>query len=167
MNEGMYLVGVYSMAAYTVGEIERMLDERYGDVAHEVVCDVFNRLVRVCRSVSSKYSRSKVSKALPDDFSYIIQELLHESTLDPNKQAYVDVIVRTIIDIDRADHFIIAICYLIQQLTIDKLHILGDVFDRGPNPDKIMDILCTYHNFDIQWGNHDILWMGAASGNDC
>ena len=126
-----------------------------------------NRLVRVCRSVSSKYSRSKVSKALPDDFSYIIQELLHESTLDPNKQAYVDVIVRTIIDIDRADHFIIAICYLIQQLTIDKLHILGDVFDRGPNPDKIMDILCTYHNFDIQWGNHDILWMGAASGNDC
>ena len=126
-----------------------------------------NRLVSVCRSVSSKYSRSKVSKALPSDFSYIIQELLHESSLDPNKQAYVDVIVRTIIDIDRADDFIIAICNLIQQLTIDKLHILGDVFDRGPSPDKIMDILCNYHNFDIQWGNHDILWMGAASGNDC
>ena len=126
-----------------------------------------NRLVSVCRSVSSKYSRSKVSKALPSDFSYIIQELLHESSLDPNKQAYVDVIVRTIIDIDRADDFIIAICNLIQQLTIDKLHILGDVFDRGPSPDKIMDILCNYHDFDIQWGNHDILWMGAASGNDC
>ncbi|MGM9803635.1 MAG: fructose-1,6-bisphosphatase [Muribaculaceae bacterium] len=126
-----------------------------------------NRLVKVCRNVSSKYSRSKVLKALPKDFSYIIQELLHESTLDPNKQAYVDVIVRTIIDIDRADDFIVAICNLIQQLTIDKLHILGDVFDRGPSPDRIMDILCNYHNFDIQWGNHDILWMGAASGNDC
>ena len=126
-----------------------------------------NRLVKVCRNVSSKYSRSKVIKALPKDFSYIIQELLHESTLDPNKQAYVDVIVRTIIDIDRADDFIVAICNLIQQLTIDTLHILGDVFDRGPSPDRIMDILCDYHNFDIQWGNHDILWMGAASGNDC
>lgn len=126
-----------------------------------------NRLVKVCRNVSSKYSRSKVSKALPKDFSYIIQELLHESTLDPNKQAYVDVIVRTIIDIDRADDFIVAICYLIQQLTIDKLHILGDIYDRGPSPDKIMDVLCNYHDFDIQWGNHDILWMGAASGNDC
>ena len=126
-----------------------------------------NRLVKVCRNVSSKYSRSKVYKALPKDFSYIIQELLHESTLDPNKQAYVDVIVKTIIDIERADDFIIAICNLIQQLTIDKLHILGDVFDRGPSPDRIMDILCSYHNFDIQWGNHDILWMGAASGNDC
>ena len=88
-----------------------------------------NRLVKVCRNVSSKYSRSKVYKALPKDFSYIIQELLHESTLDPNKQAYVDVIVKTIIDIERADDFIIAICNLIQQLTIDKLHILGDVFD--------------------------------------
>ena len=126
-----------------------------------------NRLVKVCRNVSSKYSRSKVSKALPKDFSYIIQELLHESTLDPKKQAYVDVIVKTIIDIERADDFIVAICNLIQQLTIDKLHILGDVFDRGPSPDRIMDILCNYHNFDIQWGNHDILWMGAASGNDC
>lgn len=124
-----------------------------------------NRLVKVCRNVSSKYSRSKVIKALPKDFSYIIQELLHESTLDPNKQAYVDVIVRTIIDIDRADDFIVAICNLIQQLTIDTLHILGDVFDRGPSPDRIMDILCDYHNFDIQWGNHDILWMGAASGS--
>jgi len=125
-----------------------------------------NRLVRVCRNVSSKYTRSKVHKALPESFSYIIQELLHESSSDPNKQAYVDVIVRTIISTGRADDFIVAICYLIQQLTIDRLHILGDVFDRGPSPDKIMDILCTFHNVDIQWGNHDILWMGAAAGND-
>ncbi len=126
-----------------------------------------NRLVKVCRNVSSKYTRSKVHKALPLDFSYIIQELLHESTSDPNKQGYVDVIVRTIISTCRADDFIVAMCNLIQQLTIDLLHILGDVYDRGPSPDKIMDILCTFHNYDIQWGNHDILWMGAAAGNDC
>ena len=126
-----------------------------------------NRLVVVCRTVSSKYSRSKVRKSLPEDFSYIIQELLHEDAMEPNKQAYVDVIVRTIISIGRADDFIIALSELIQRLVIDHLHILGDVFDRGPSPDKIMDILCNYHNFDIQWGNHDILWMGAASGNDC
>lgn len=126
-----------------------------------------NRLVMVCRNVSSKYTRSKVRKALPDDYSYIIQELLHENVLGPDKQAYVDVIVRTIISTGSADDFIIAISKLIQRLVIDRLHILGDVFDRGPSPDKIMDILCDYHNFDIQWGNHDILWMGAASGNDC
>lgn len=126
-----------------------------------------NRLVMVCRNVSSKYTRSKVRKALPSDFSYIIQELLHESSVDTNKQAYVEVIVRTIIVTERADDFIISICNLIQQLAIDMLHILGDVFDRGPSPDKIMDILCDYHNFDVQWGNHDILWMGAAAGNDC
>ena len=126
-----------------------------------------NRLVKVCRDVSSKYTRSKVHKALPVDFAYIIQELLHESSTDPNKQGYVDVIVRTIITTGRADDFIVALCNLIQQLTIDLLHILGDVFDRGPAPHKIMDILCTFHNIDIQWGNHDILWMGAAAGNDC
>ncbi len=126
-----------------------------------------NRLVLITRNVSSKYSRSKVRKALPDDFSYIIQELLHETAVEPNKQAYVDVIVKTIISTDRADDFIIAMSKLIQRLVIDRLHILGDVFDRGPSPDKIMDILCEYHDFDIQWGNHDILWMGAASGNDC
>jgi len=93
--------------------------------------------------------------------------LLHEHSSDPNKQAYVDVIIKTIISTNRVDEFIIAMCNLIQQLTIDMLHILGDVYDRGPSPDKIMDILCNFHNFDIQWGNHDILWMGAAAGNDC
>ncbi|MBO5193694.1 MAG: fructose-bisphosphatase class III, partial [Bacteroidales bacterium] len=125
-----------------------------------------NRLVKVCQNVSSKYTRSKVRKALPEDFSYIIQELLHESSADPNKQAYINVIVSTIIRTYRADDFIVAMCNLIQRLTIDTLHILGDIFDRGPGPHIIMDTLCNYHNFDIQWGNHDILWMGAASGND-
>ena len=126
-----------------------------------------NRLVLVCRSVSSKYTRSKVRKALPREYAYIIQELLHESTIDTDKQAYVEVIVRTIIATRRADHFITSMCNLIQQLAIDLLHILGDIFDRGTGPHKIMDVLCDYHNFDIQWGNHDILWMGAAAGNDC
>lgn len=126
-----------------------------------------NRLVMVCRNVSSKYTRSKVRKALPKGFSYIIQELLHENAMAPNKQAYVDGIVRTIISIHRADEFIIAICNLIQRLTIDSLHILGDIYDRGSGPHHIMDILCSYHDLDIQWGNHDVLWMGAAAGNDC
>ena len=126
-----------------------------------------NQLVKVCQNVSSKYTRSKVRKALPPEFSYIIQELLHESSMDPNKQAYINVIISTIIDTHRADDFITALCNLIQRLTIDSLHILGDIFDRGIGPHIIMDILCGYHNFDIQWGNHDILWMGAASGNDC
>lgn len=126
-----------------------------------------NQLVRVCQNVSSKYTRSKVRKALPEDFSYIIQELLHENSMEPNKQDYINVIISTIIETHRADDFIVAMCKLIQQLTIDVLHILGDIFDRGPGPHVIMDTLCNYHNFDIQWGNHDILWMGAAAGNDC
>lgn len=126
-----------------------------------------NQLVRICQNVSSKYTRSKVRKSLPEEFSYIIQELLHESVNAPNKEAYLNVIISTIIETERADDFIIALCNLIQRLTIDSLHILGDIFDRGPGPHIIMDTLCQYHNFDIQWGNHDILWMGAAAGNIC
>lgn len=124
-----------------------------------------NQLVKVCRNVSSKYTRSKVRKALPTEFSYIIQELLHESSVEPNKSAYVDQIINTIITTGRADDFIIALCNLIQRLTIDLLHIVGDIYDRGPGAHIIMDTLCQYHNFDIQWGNHDVLWMGAAAGN--
>ena len=124
-----------------------------------------NQLVKVCRNVSSKYTRSKVRKALPTEFSYIIQELLHESSIEPNKSAYVDQIINTIISTGRADDFIIALCNLIQRLTIDLLHIVGDIYDRGPGAHIILDTLCQYHNFDIQWGNHDVLWMGAAAGN--
>lgn len=124
-----------------------------------------NQLVCVCRNVSSKYTRSKVRKALPREFSYIIQELLHESSVEPNKSAYVDQIICTIISTGRADDFIVAICNLIQRLTIDLLHVIGDIYDRGSGAHLIMDTLCDYHNFDIQWGNHDVLWMGAASGN--
>ena len=126
-----------------------------------------NQLVKVCQNVSSKYTRSKVRKSLPAEFSYIIQELLHESSIEPNKHAYINVIISTIITTKRADDFIIAMCNLIQRLTIDSLHIVGDIYDRGPGAHIIMDTLCNYHNFDIQWGNHDILWMGAAAGNEC
>ena len=125
-----------------------------------------NQLVKVCQNVSSKYTRSKVRKSLPQDFSYIIQELLHETESGPNKQAYITKIISTIISTKRADAFIVAMCNLIQRLTIDSLHIVGDIYDRGPGAHIIMDTLCNYHNFDIQWGNHDLLWMGAAAGND-
>ena len=125
-----------------------------------------HQLVKVCRDVSSKYTRSKVRKSLPKDFSYIIEELLHESLSDNDKAAYVSVIVDTIISTGRADDFICAICNVIQRLAIDQLHILGDIYDRGPGAHKIMDTLKQYHSWDIQWGNHDILWMGAAAGND-
>lgn len=125
-----------------------------------------HHLVAVCRDVSSKYTRSKVRKSLPKDFSYIIQELLHERPEDKNKANYVNVIVDTIISTGRADDFIVAISNVIQRLAIDQLHILGDVYDRGPGAHRIMDLLETYHSWDVTWGNHDIIWMGATAGND-
>lgn len=124
-----------------------------------------NQLIAVCRNVSSKYTRSKVRKSLPPEFAYIIEELLHENSDDRNKQAYVGVIIQTIIGTGRAAGFVKAICELIQRLAIDQLHILGDIFDRGPGAHLVMDTLSKYHHWDIQWGNHDILWMGAAAGN--
>ena len=125
-----------------------------------------HQLVRVCREVSSKYTRSKVRKSLPEEFGYIIEELLHERPDDQDKAAYVAVIVDTIISTGRADDFVVALCNVIQRLAIDQLHILGDIYDRGPGAHIIMDTLRQYHSWDIQWGNHDILWMGAAAGND-
>ncbi|PSK82303.1 fructose-1,6-bisphosphatase [Prolixibacter denitrificans] len=121
------------------------------------------RLVVVARAAASKYTRSKVRKAMPPDFAYIIDELLNESGED--KEKYFEGIISTIIHIDRADAFIIAICRFIQRLLIDRLHVIGDIFDRGPSPEKVMDRILNYHSIDIQWGNHDMLWMGAASGN--
>lgn len=124
-----------------------------------------NNLVEVCRDVSSKYTRSKVRKSLPVDFSYIIQELLQESPHDYNKTKYVNAIIDAIILTGRADDFIIAISKVIQRLAVDRLHILGDLYDRGPGAHVILDTLKEYHRWDIQWGNHDILWMGASVGN--
>jgi fructose-1,6-bisphosphatase III len=123
------------------------------------------RLIKVCCSVSSKYTRSKVRKALPADFAYVIEELLHESENEPNKQSYYDGIIKTIISTKRAQEFIIVLCILIRKLTIDRLHIVGDIFDRGPKPDIILKILMKQKEVDVQWGNHDIVWMGAALGS--
>ena len=122
------------------------------------------RLIEVCKTVSSKYTRSKVRKALPEDYAYVIEELITEKQEVLNKEAYYEAIVNTIVELGQTDNFIVALAELIQRLVIDHLHILGDVYDRGPSPDLIMDRLEKYHSFDIQWGNHDMVWMGAATG---
>ncbi len=122
------------------------------------------RLIEVCKTVSSKYTRSKVRKALPDDYAYVIEELITEKPEVLNKEAYYEAIVNTIVELGRASDFIVALSELIQRLVIDRLHIIGDIYDRGPSPHLIMDRLEKYHSVDIQWGNHDIIWMGAAAG---
>lgn len=125
-----------------------------------------NQLIKVCQRVSEKYTRSKVKKSLPPHYSYIIQELLHEDAINSStKSKYIHSIIETIIETGHADDFIIAISETIQRLAIDHLHVVGDIYDRGPGAHIIMDKLMSYHNVDIQWGNHDILWMGAAVGN--
>ncbi len=135
---------------------ETNLDDWYKITLH--------RLIQICKRVSSKYTRSKVRKALPKDFAYIIEELITEKEEISDKEAYYNEIINTIIRIDRAPEFIVALCTLIQRLVVDHLHIVGDIFDRGPGAAQIMDILMNYHSVDIQWGNHDVLWMGAAAG---
>lgn len=122
------------------------------------------RLIEVCKTVSSKYTRSKVRKALPEDYAYVIEELITEKQEVLNKEAYYEAIVNTIVELGQTDNFIVALAELIQRLVIDHLHILGDIYDRGPSPDLIMERLEKYHSFDIQWGNHDMVWMGAATG---
>ena len=122
------------------------------------------RLIQVSKHVASKYTRSKVRKALPKDFAYVIEELITEKADLNDKESYYNEIISTIIRIKRAEEFIKAISELIQRLVVDHLHIVGDIFDRGPGPHIIMDKLMAYHSLDIQWGNHDVLWMGAAAG---
>ena len=122
------------------------------------------RLIEVCKRTASKYTRSKVRKALPPDFAYVIEELITEKSEITDKESYYNSIVTTIIRIGRAEKFIVALSELIQRLTVDHLHIVGDIYDRGPGPHIIMEKLIKYHSVDIQWGNHDVLWMGAAAG---
>ena len=125
------------------------------------------RLIEVSKRAASKYTRSKVRKSLPKDFSYVIEELITEKAEVSDKESYYNEIISTIIRIGRAEEFIAAISELIQRLVVDHLHIVGDIYDRGPGPHLIMDKLMEYHSVDIQWGNHDILWMGAAAGQKC
>lgn len=122
------------------------------------------RLIEVCKRAASKYTRSKVRKAMPPEFAYILDELITEKDNTLDKSSYYQSIVLTIVRVGRAREFIIAMCHLIQRLVIDHLHIVGDIFDRGPGPHLILDKLMEYHSVDIQWGNHDVLWMGAAAG---
>ena len=119
------------------------------------------RLIEVSKRAASKYTRSKVRKALPKDFAYVIEELITERAEINDKESYYNAIIMTMIRINRAGEFIVAISNLIQRLVVDHLHIVGDIYDRGPGPHLIMDRLLNYHSVDIQWGNHDVLWMGA------
>lgn len=135
------------------------------DTLNEYQKIAINRLIAICKVVSSKYTRSKVRKKMPADYAYAIDELLHLDMNDSNKKLYYQEIISGIVEIDSADEFIIALCELIQNLTIDSLHIIGDIFDRGPRPDLVMEEIMNFHDVDIQWGNHDIDWMGAACGN--
>ena len=126
-----------------------------------------HQLIKVLQEVSSKYSRSKVRKSLPKEFAYIIEELLHESPFEENKQLYYNRIIETIISTGQAEECIRAISHVIQRLSIDQLHLLGDIYDRGDGAHIVMDTLLNFKDLDIQWGNHDVLWMGAACGNEC
>ena len=150
---------------YPEKKLEMIKEKADEDLSQYYAVSLY-RLIQVCQSVSSKYTRSKVRKVLPRQFAYIIEELLHESPIDDDKEAYFQRIIETIIQTGQAQNFITVICNVIQKLSIDQLHILGDIFDRGPGAHIIMDYLLTRENFDIQWGNHDALWMGAAAGCD-
>ena len=140
-----------------VAETETDLDEWYRITLH--------RLVELCRWVATKYTRSKVRKSLPEDYSYIIDELIHLRYEEPDKKDYYEIIISTIIETGQAPEIISAFAQAIKRLTMDHLHIVGDIFDRGPRADIVMDSILHTHSVDIQWGNHDILWMGAASGS--
>ncbi len=138
-----------------------------GQLTREWYTLTLKQLVAVCRITTSKYTASKVRKLLPADFAYVITELMTTGSKDFNKEEYYGQILDSIIDIDRADKFIIAMCTLIQSAVIDRLHIVGDIYDRGDSPHLVMDELEKQRTVDIQWGNHDILWMGAAAGSRC
>lgn len=144
----------------------RLEDE--GENIHTMREWYFRRLHQVTdvsRAVTVKYTRSKVRKLLPPSFAYVIEELLHESSIEHDRSDYFNAIIEGIIETGSAEDLLIQISYLIHGLTIDTMHVVGDIFDRGPGADKIMQVLSTVHDYDIQWGNHDIEWMGAAAGN--
>ncbi len=152
-----------SLIFYPEEKLERLREEQ-GEISRENYTLFLNRAIKLSKEVSSIYTRSKVRKALPREFSYILEELLNLKEDDINKREYHDKIVSTIIEIGQSENFIISLAKLIQRFAIDKLHIVGDIFDRGPKPHKIIEELKDHHDVDIQWGNHDILWMGAGLG---
>ncbi|AUO10287.1 fructose-1,6-bisphosphatase [Priestia megaterium] len=132
---------------------------------YEWYTEIIDRMLNLISYASSKYTRSKLRKALPDQFVYIIEELLYKTDEFTNKEQYYTKIVQQIISLGQADKLIIGLAYTTQRLVVDHLHVVGDIYDRGPEPDKIMDTLINYHSVDIQWGNHDVLWLGAFAGS--
>ncbi len=151
-----------SLIFYPKAKLARL--ENQGVISDEWYQESLVKIIRICRLVASKYSWQKVRQYLPEDFDYIIEELLHNKSEQDNKEDYYKQIIKIVIETEQAEEFIVSLAYLIQKLVIDRLHILGDIFDRGPNPHKIIEELQEHPNCDIQWGNHDILWMGAGLG---
>ncbi len=148
---------------YPEEKLEELLPEVEDEA--EFYSKTLNYLIEIAHIVSSKYTRSKVRKALPEEYAYVIDELLNTDFTLHNKREYYDNIINTIINIGKAQDFIIAVCDVIKRLIVDRLHIVGDVYDRGARADIVMEALMQHHKVDIQWGNHDALWMGAASGS--
>ena len=150
---------------YPKEALQRLHDE--GKISPKWYRETLRHMIEIARVLSSKYTRSKVRKAMPKEFGYIIDELLHAlPDEDGNQLAYHERILDTIVGIQNGDEFIIALSALIKRLAVDHLHIVGDLFDRGADADKIIELLLDYPSLDIQWGNHDVLWMGAAAGNE-
>ena len=149
---------------YPREKLSILMDEN--KVNDEWYRNVLNQLIQIAKLLSSKYTRSKVRKAMPVDFAYIIDELIHaQKDEDDNRSVYHRQIMETILSLHNGDEFLVALTDLIKRLAVDHLHILGDIYDRGAHADKILDLLMEHHSVDIQWGNHDILWMGAFCGN--
>ena len=143
--------------------LDKFKKEGKDDVSFQKL--TIHQLVTLGKEVSNKYSRSKVRKKIDNDYAYAIDELLHSDLNDKDKKQYYSEIIQAIIDVNQGDEFIIALSDLIRTLTVDHLHIIGDIFDRGPRADKVMDELMNFQNIDIQWGNHDVEWIGASLGN--
>lgn len=156
---------ICTLIYYPVEKLEMMKKEsRNNEEWYRVI---LGELIEIARLLSSKYTCSKVRKAMPDEYAYILDELIHvQKDEDDNQVAYHQNIIDTLLELDSADAFIEVLAALIKRLAVDHLHIVGDIFDRGPCADRIMDLLMNYHSLDIEWGNHDILWMGAAAGSE-
>lgn len=152
---------------YPEEKMELILEEKSDEEKEQWFADVLPMLVNIAIYSASKYTRSKVRKAIPADYEYILGELLFRDPV-ANKEDYYNEIIHSMIELERAEDFIVTLGYLIQRLVVDHLHVVGDIYDRGPHPEKIIDRMKSYHSLDIQWGNHDVLWMGAALGSmDC
>lgn len=150
---------------YPVLKLERIMETEDNEFLEDWFKVIIHRLIMMARRVSSKYTRSKVRKAIPTDYVYIVEELLTEKDEVLDKEAYYNEIISTIISLGSAKYVIIALCQLIKRMVIDHLHVVGDIYDRGNGAVQVMDELMNYHSIDIQWGNHDILWIGAAAGS--